>query len=135
MTTSARLDAFGIVVVDLKRAVDFYRVLGAPFPEGAEASEHGHAEATLAGGVRFMIDTEASVKTFNPDWRRAAGMSGASLAFHCSGGNDVDAIYELAIAAGGRRVKDPWNAFWGQRYALLSDPDGNPVDLYAELGA
>ena len=133
--TSARLDAFGIVVVDLKRAVDFYRLLGAPFPEGAEASEHGHAEVALAGGVRFMVDTEASIKIFNPDWQRASGMSGASLAFHCSSPADVDTIYERAVAAGGRPVKDPWDAFWGQRYALLVDPDGNPVDLYAQLGS
>ena len=128
----ARLDAFGIVVADLRRSIDFYCVLELSFPEGAEISEHGHAESTLAGGVRFMIDTEASVKSFNPDWRRASGMSGASLAFHCSSPGDVDALYERAIAAGGVAAKPPWDAFWGQRYAMLFDPDGNPVDLYAE---
>ena len=25
----------------------------------------------------------------------------------------------------------PWDAFWGQRYAVLHDPDGHQVDLYA----
>ena len=59
-------------------------------------------------------------------------MSGASLAFHCSSPGDVDALYEHAITAGGRRAKPPWDAFWGQRYAMLFDPDGNPVELYAE---
>ena len=29
--------------------------------------------------------------------------------------------------------KQPWNAFWGQRYAQVADPDGNLVDLFAAL--
>jgi catechol 2,3-dioxygenase-like lactoylglutathione lyase family enzyme len=29
--------------------------------------------------------------------------------------------------------KAPWDAFWGQRYALLIDPDGVRVNLYAPL--
>jgi len=29
--------------------------------------------------------------------------------------------------------RKPWDAFWGQRYAQLPDPDGVPVDLYAGL--
>jgi hypothetical protein len=27
----------------------------------------------------------------------------------------------------------PWDAFWGQRYAVVHDPDGNGVDLLAPL--
>ena len=29
--------------------------------------------------------------------------------------------------------KAPWDAFWGQRYAMIRDPDGNEVDLFAPL--
>ncbi len=29
--------------------------------------------------------------------------------------------------------KEPWDAFWGQRYAQAKDPDGNVVDLFAPL--
>ena len=35
--------------------------------------------------------------------------------------------------AGHRVVKEPYDAFWGQRYATVHDPDGNAVDLYAAL--
>jgi uncharacterized glyoxalase superfamily protein PhnB len=28
----------------------------------------------------------------------------------------------------------PFDAFWGQRYATVLDPDGNHVDLYASSG-
>lgn len=127
------LDAFGVVVGDLRRAVRFYRVLGVRFPDGAEDSEHGHAEAELPGGVRLMLDSEEGVRSFDPSWRRGDGQAGASLAFHCDSPGAVDELYAGAIEAGARGVKEPWDAFWGQRYAQLRDPDGNPVDIYAEL--
>ena len=60
------VDAIGIVVSDLRRAVSFYRALGLAFPEGAEESEHGHAEVALTGGMRLMLDTEAGIRSFDP---------------------------------------------------------------------
>jgi hypothetical protein len=30
-------------------------------------------------------------------------------------------------------LQDPWDAFWGMRYATVADPDGNGIDLYANL--
>ena len=128
-----RLDAFGIVVGDLKQAVGFYRLLGVPFADGAEESEHGHAEADIGGGVRLMLDAEASIKGFDPGWQRGSGQSGASLAFRCTDPATVDELYARALAHGAVATKAPWDAFWGQRYAQFRDPDGNPVDLYAEI--
>ena len=37
------------------------------------------------------------------------------------------------VAAGYQGGKEPWDAFWGQRYAQVFDPDGNSVDLFAPL--
>ena len=37
------------------------------------------------------------------------------------------------MAAGHRGHLEPFDAFWGQRYATVLDPDGNGVDLYAPL--
>ena len=129
----ATLDAVGIVVADLARAVQLYRLLGVPFDAGVEDSEHGHAEAALAGGVRLMIDSEAEMRKFDPSWKRASGSPSAALAFRCAGPKEVDELYAKALAAGGRPHKEPWDAFWGQRYAQLRDPDGNGIDLYADL--
>jgi len=131
---AGKLDAFGVVVRDLQRSVVFYRLLGAPFLQGSEVSEHGHAEAILEGGIRFMLDTEESIKSFAPAWQRGAGQSGAAVAFRCESAAAVDHLYAHAINAGGHAHKEPWDAFWGQRYAQLRDPDGNPVDLYSDLG-
>jgi uncharacterized glyoxalase superfamily protein PhnB len=131
--TQGTPDAIGLIVSDLRRSVRLYRQLGAPFPEGAEDSEHGHAEAELAGGFRLMLDAEASVHSFDPGWRPPTGEPRASLAFRCSSPAEVDQLFAAAVAVGARVHREPWDAFWGQRYAQLRDLDGNGVDLYADL--
>ena len=128
----ARLEAIGIVVSDMARALQFYRILGVPFAEGAESSEHGHAKAQLSG-MRLLVDTEAEMRTFDPSWQRGSGSPSSALAFECASPAEVDDLYLKAQAAGGRPHKEPWDAFWGQRYAQLRDPDGNAVDLFASL--
>jgi len=45
----------------------------------------------------------------------------------------VDELYARVRAAGFDTEKEPWDAFWGQRYAQVRDPDGVPVDLFAPL--
>ena len=109
----------------------FYRLLGLDFPE--EPAD-GHVEATMANGTRLMFDTEDVIRSFLPDWTRANGNQ-VSLAFECESPADVDEVYARVVAAGFEGEKEPWDAFWGQRYALLGDPDGVRVNLYAALSS
>ena len=111
----------------MRRSTAFYGQLGIEFPEG-----NGHVEATLPNGVRLMLDTEEVISSFRPDWTRAAGNQ-LGLAFECGSPGEVDETYRRAVDAGFRGEKEPWDAFWGQRYAQLEDPDGVPVDLYAAI--
>jgi len=122
------LNAIGIVSANLRASIAFYRLLGVDLPEDGE----GHIEATLPGGTRFMLDSEEVVKSFRPDWTREIGNQ-LALAFECSSPVEVDEIFEQVTAAGFQAEKEPWDAFWGQRYAQLRDPDGVPIDLYAPL--
>ena len=123
------LNAIGIAVADLGRSMQFYRLLGLDLPEDPG---DGHVEATMANGTRLMFDTEDVIRSFLPDWTRANGNQ-VSLAFECESPADVDEVYARAVAAGFEGEKEPWDAFWGQRYALLGDPDGVRVNLYAAL--
>ena len=122
------LNAIGIVASDLRQSIAFYRLLGVDFPEDGE----GHIEATLPGGTRFMLDSEEVVTSFRPDWTREIGNQ-LALAFQCASPAEVDETFEQVTAAGFQAEKEPWDAFWGQRYAQLRDPDGVPVDLFAPL--
>jgi uncharacterized glyoxalase superfamily protein PhnB len=56
-----------------------------------------------------------------------------ALAFECASPGEVDAVYHGVVAAGFGSKKQPFDAFWGQRYAQVIDPDENVVDLYAQL--
>jgi uncharacterized glyoxalase superfamily protein PhnB len=124
------LNAIGIAVSDLSRSLQFYRLLGLDLPE---APEGGHVEATMANGTRLMFDSEDVIRSFLPDWARTDGNQ-VSLAFECASPAEVDEVYASVVAAGFEGEKEPWDAFWGQRYALLGDPDGARVNLYAPLG-
>ena len=55
------------------------------------------------------------------------------VAFRCADPADVDATYKRIIDAGFEGKREPWEAFWGERFAYLRDPDGNPVALFAPL--
>ena len=122
-----QLDAIGIVCSDLVRTRAFYGLLGIEFPEGAD-----HIEATMPNGLRLMLDSEEVIRSFKPDWTRATGNQ-VALAFACGSPAEVDELYAQVLADGFEGEKEPWDAFWGHRYAQLRDPDGNLVDLFAPL--
>lgn len=126
----ATLDAFGLVCEDMAETVRFYRMLGLEIPEGSESEQHVDVE--LGGGVRLMLDSVELVKSLS-EWEPASGGHRMGLAFRCDDSADVDRLHAAVTAAGHPSVAEPFDAFWGQRYATVSDPDGNPVDLYAAL--
>lgn len=83
-----------------------------------------------------MLDTEAVVAGFDPTWSPPPpGPVRARLAFRSDEPAEVDRLHATAVGDGHRSAVEPFDAFWGQRYASLLDPDGNPVDLFAELPA
>ena len=122
-----QLNAIGIVVSDMAKSIRFYHLLGVDVPE---TPEEGHVDVPLPNGVRLMLDKEEVITSFLPEWTRATGNQ-MSIAFECESAAEVDEVYARVVAAGFHGEKEPWDAFWGQRYAQLQDPDGVGVDLYA----
>jgi catechol 2,3-dioxygenase-like lactoylglutathione lyase family enzyme len=123
------LNAIGIVASDMARSIAFYRAVGLDVPE---TPGEGHIDVSMPSGTRLMLDSEETVLSFRPDWTRATGNQ-VGLAFACASPAEVDEVYARVTGAGFDGEKEPWDAFWGQRYAQLRDPDGVPVDLYAAL--
>lgn len=124
-----KLDAIGIVAHDLNESMKFYRLLGLDFPDH---TTEDHVEAHLPSGLRIMLDSEKLMRELKPDWVKPVGQRMA-LAFLCKSPRQVDEVYARVCTAGYRGAKEPWDAFWGQRYATVMDPDGNHVDLFAPL--
>lgn len=127
-----RLDVVGIVVEDMARSLAFYRELGFEFAPDAE--KQGHVEAAAPGGLRVAWDTSDEIRKFDPDWKPASGGSGrAGFAFLVDSPAEVDSTYERLTSLGYEGAREPWDAFWGQRYASIADPDGIDVDIFCPL--
>jgi uncharacterized glyoxalase superfamily protein PhnB len=80
-----------------------------------------------------MWDTEELIRQIEPDLPSPVRRR-VVFAFRCADPADVDATYARVVDAGFEGKTEPWDAFWGQRFAYLHDPDGNIVALYAPLG-
>jgi catechol 2,3-dioxygenase-like lactoylglutathione lyase family enzyme len=124
-----KLDMIGLVVEDMAASLAFYRKLGLDIPD----TDEPHVEATLPNGLRFGWDTVAVVRSFDPEWTKPVGGNAVGICFLCDSPADVDKLHASLVSDGHRSHKDPWDAFWGQRYASIEDPDGNVVDLFAPL--
>lgn len=115
------LDAIGILSRDLKKSSEFYGILGVELkPTGAET----HYEGSTPSGIRLMLDHCVENKVHG---------SGVVLCFVQASPKLVDEVFAKITKAGFKSIKEPWDAFWGQRYASVLDPDGNQIDLFAAL--
>jgi len=120
------LDAIGIVCDDLKKSIDFYTKLGLKF----EKSSADHFEGVTLSGVRIMLDSVELIQKLYPNWKRASGGSPLVLCFKQDSKPNVDEVFEALRSIGAKELKEPWDAFWGQRYASLLDPDNNQIDIF-----
>ncbi|OZD86813.1 glyoxalase [Rhodococcus sp. 05-2256-B2] len=125
-----RLAGIEIVVADMAVALAFYRVLGLDIPADADAEQH--VEVDL-GGVRLLFDLPSTITSFDPTWTEPSGGHRVALAFDCGTAAGVDTAWAAVTDAGYTGHLQPWDAFWGQRYAVVHDPDGTTVDLYANV--
>ena len=123
------LDAIGIVSRDTTQSVQFYALLGV---ELKSKGGPDHFEGATSSGVRIMLDSVDLMKKIDPAWKEPTG-SGVILCFLQESPKTVDLVYGKVLAAGFQGAKAPWDAFWGQRYSSVIDPDGNRIDLFAPL--
>jgi len=119
-----------LVVSDMPATLAFYRRLGLDLPPEADAQPHVDVDL---GGVRLAFDTVDTVRSFDPGWTPPAGGHRVALAFECAEPAEVDEAWADLVGAGYEGHLEPWDAFWGMRYAVVRDPDGTPVDLFASL--
>jgi catechol 2,3-dioxygenase-like lactoylglutathione lyase family enzyme len=123
------LNQVNVVVRDMEATAAFYRRLGLPL-EVAPGSQH--AAARLPNGVSLEFDTTDFVPQFDSGWSGSTGGS-TVLGFEVGSREAVDETYADLTAAGHRGRQRPYDAFWGARYAIVDDPDGNGVGLMSPI--
>lgn len=121
-----KLDMVGIVVKDMKQSLDFYRLLGIDIPEKMNEELHVEVEQD---GFRLAFDTQAMIKEIYGGWEEPSGHR-IELAFICDNADSLNELYKKVIDHGYMGHREPWDAFWGQRYAIVKDPDGNLISLF-----
>lgn len=128
-----RLAVVELIVSDMAASLAFYRLLGLDLPHPDEAGGQPHVQSDV-GGIQLAFDTEETIRSFEPDWKRPArGATQSAIAFEAASPAEVDKAYRTMVDAGYEGELKPWDAVWGQRYAVVRDPDGNQVDLFAAL--
>jgi catechol 2,3-dioxygenase-like lactoylglutathione lyase family enzyme len=119
------LNQLNLVVRDMEASVAFYRRLGLEIDVAPDAQ---HASARTPTGVSLELDAEGFVSIWDSGWKGGTGGS-SLLGFGVDSREAVDDLYAELTAAGYPAQQRPYDAFWGARYAIVEDPDGNPVGI------
>jgi uncharacterized glyoxalase superfamily protein PhnB len=131
------LDQLNLVVRDMDATLAFYRRLGLHIPDTAvwrTASGAHHVEVAMPNGMHLEFDSAALARRYNAGWREsAAGVGRTVVGFKLPSRDAVDELYGELIRAGATARQPPYDAFWGARYAIVADPDGNDVGLMSPI--
>ncbi len=133
MPATPILNQFNLVVSDMEATVAFYRRLGLTIPDVDGAWPNNHRSATTPGGIALDFDTVEFAREWDQGWTARTGGSMGVLGFGVESREAVDAIYADMTGAGYPGQQPPYDAFWGARYAVVSDPDGNAVGIMSPI--
>ncbi len=131
MPPTASLDQINVIVSDMDAAVAFYRRLGLEI-DAAPGSQH--VAVRLPHGLLLEFDSAGFAAHWDSGYRGPTG-SGVVIGFSLPSREAVDQAYADLTGAGGAARQPPYDAFWGARYAIVEDPDGNAVGLMSPIDA
>lgn len=133
MSDRIRFDQVNLVVRDMDATLKFYRALGVDMPddhsEWPPGSGARHLDAAFPGGLLLEIDNLPMAKLWHAALRDGGHGSKSVLSFKLPSREAVDERYAALTAAGYTGCQPPYDAFWGARYAIVEDPDGNDIGL------
>jgi catechol 2,3-dioxygenase-like lactoylglutathione lyase family enzyme len=126
------LHMLNVVVADMPASLDFYRRLGVAVPDGEDIAG-AHVQLRMPGGFSLELDTAESARLWHAGWRADPGSVGVVIGFALPTREAVDERYAELTSAGYQGRQPPFDAFWGGRYAIVADPDGNDIGLMSPL--
>lgn len=133
---SLRFDQINIVLPDVLGATRFLRALGAeaqePAAEWAEWASHHVAFPAVAEGFDADLDSPA----YAAHWGGLPhDFTGVVINLRAEDRKAVDATVERAVALGAQVLRDPYDAFWGARYAVVRGPGPIMVGIMSPADA
>jgi catechol 2,3-dioxygenase-like lactoylglutathione lyase family enzyme len=121
------LDQVNFVVRDMEASAAFYARLGVQLDARDPAWAPHHRNGRKTAGAQVDLDSTAFAPAWDAGW--PSGTTGVVLGFRLPSREAVDALYAELVGAGHRSQQEPWDAFFGARFAVVEDPDGNAVAL------
>jgi catechol 2,3-dioxygenase-like lactoylglutathione lyase family enzyme len=132
-------DQVNLVVRDMDATLVFYARLGLDVPDGAgpewpSGSGARHAGVRTANGMHVDFDNAEMARIWHAGTRDpGADLPNVVLGFALPSRDAVDERYADLIGAGYTGRQPPYDAFFGARYAIVADPDGNDVGLMSPI--
>jgi catechol 2,3-dioxygenase-like lactoylglutathione lyase family enzyme len=131
-----RLDQINLVVSDVEASRAFYSRLGLDFGDEQDPVWAAHHISALPGENAPPVDVDLDSATFAAKWDEGwPGGTGVVIGFKVDTRAEVDELVAALAATGAPVQQRPYDAFWGARYAVVSDPDGNAVGIMSPVDA
>ncbi len=121
-----------LVVADMAASLAFYRRLGIAAPEGQDTAA-AHVQLRMPSGFSFELDTADSARLWHAGWRADPVGVSVVIGFSLPTREAVDERYAELTSAGYAGRQPPFDAFWGARWAIVADPDGNDIGLMSPI--
>jgi uncharacterized glyoxalase superfamily protein PhnB len=127
------LDQVDIIVRDMDAAVAFYRRLGIEVADTEPQWADQHRETVMPGNIVLHLDNVTHTRQWNRGWPDAGGSGSCIVGFKFATRDEVDRVYADLVSGGYRGQEEPYDAFWGARYAVIEDPDGNAIGMMSPM--
>ncbi|MEN3273148.1 MAG: hypothetical protein V7636_1909 [Actinomycetota bacterium] len=123
-----------LIARDPAASIAFYELLGVEFENhsGDASDEIVHVTVRGTKPADLDVDSEPLGDIYNAGFRSRTSR-GLVIGFSVETRADVDRIHAALVADGHESRQVPYDAFWGARYAIVADPDGNDVGIMSPM--
>ena len=125
------ISQINIIAKNYGETLRFYRMVGLDIPEPVNQPVGAlHALSKSDEGMALEVDNHHLASIYHAGIRKNGNSSGSTIIGISLESRDlVDVTYARLVEAGFEGRQPPYDAFWGSRYAVVADPDGNDVGL------
>lgn len=126
-----------LLVNDMAASLEFYRLLELDVSDAFEWPAGSGAEHVddmrSDGGCYMALDNYPMARIWNSEFEPGRSRGNVVIGLMVETRADVDRLYAAVKAAGHPVGQEPYDAFFGSRYAIVIDPDGNQVGLKSPI--